>query len=1107
MPGPLKDTKLTDFFHRCPAQLFNTDSPQSSSQPPPLYSLRSAPSVEPSPPVVTKRKPGRPKRSGKKAKHVNDQPVHVLSSSRSSYPSGSSGPRLPRLQAPGSSPLESGTSGPSSKRRSGRPKERKNKDVDHKKNAYLLRSSLKVDSRGSLTTTSSLNLASQPRSKVLYSSPKEYSSSPQALTPSKRKLDDDDDTVSITSSGVPLSLYYTPRQRSSPSSSEPPDFPLITAVLSSSLSNKRRHLMPPRVTPSLQAPVTPKKSRDEIIPTSQSSEVGLYSPIRPNTISRCGNDIQDSVENWRHGRTAYRCAIVSPLPFSPEGDYSVEIDRPPSPLTSCPDSTSLGLGSPLSSFTDVDAILSDVDLDGLGRPTPLPQRTIPSPSSSSGGKAHLALKRFTMPPPLRPVTPPPSSPEREQSIPVPVAPKDSKIKTAEIVAEIWANVRANSISDSEDSYLHVPFKDELSSEEEDDEPFWKRNRTSACHVTPASIVGCANRDYAHVSLPSPSSPSLPRLSISPDNSLLQHNDHDDYRKAVPDFPISDPISPLVDIRKRPTRTRRLTRAVNPSTLTTKPDVRKADPINAMLRQRKREARAGGGIDALNRAECYDHDTLLSDFSIEEAAEPLDIAAPTKSSSVGENTTRVVTTGPQTDDAADISTNVIEDEVQQDERERLLGAKEGEAVGKILDADRRMGQSAGHSVPGVSVFVHHHEDSVDTVCDAEARPIWELAKDKTARLEMLSEAIKRQDIEYMQVVFGILTAEDMVVPGVAQWLCEQALWYRHEHLGRFSRKFLLEMPLWARSYPGSPLSVTLLIRTMMGLGLRKDLSTHLLSLPDVTFPHLQYRPKVLGSMIKMIASFVPRWSMEQLPDVVILLLLIGVDRDTTAELRRGILHTISLLCRRLPLKSDSIEISVAKRVLDLTKTFSATDQALLLSFFTKASPSCVRISRAVAYHVLTGLIISPASYSLPPLGPLISVLSNPDEPFSITDSTDYDALTSRIVVLGVALSGIESYVAEESALRKLAHMPEGSPRKKEAMPLELIRVRLDAIHGRIFDTRAAHLDRSRAKGAIQRLSMCVHYQRAALSKTGGQLRLGDFFSPGGNSRQPKRKNWS
>jgi len=173
----------------------------------------------------------------------------------------------------------------------------------------------------------------------------------------------------------------------------------------------------------------------------------------------------------------------------------------------------------------------------------------------------------------------------------------------------------------------------------------------------------------------------------------------------------------------------------------------------------------------------------------------------------------------------------------------------------------------------------------------------------------------------------------------------------------------------------------------------------------------------------------------------------------------------------------------------------------------------------------------ASYTLPSLDPLVTLLSSSDEEFSITDSTDYDALTSRIAVLSVALSGIESYVAEESMLRKLAQAPEGCPRKKEPVPLEQIRTRLDALHGRIctsvlplsyrfpgsfadsvyhaVDTRAAHLDRSRAKGAIQRLSLRIHYQRVALSKTGGQLRLGAFFSPGCISRQPKRRNvnWS
>ena len=40
-------------------------------------------------------------------------------------------------------------------------------------------------------------------------------------------------------------------------------------------------------------------------------------------------------------------------------------------------------------------------------------------------------------------------------------------------------------------------------------------------------------------------------------------------------------------------------------------------------------------------------------------------------------------------------------------------------------------------------------------------------------------------------------------------------------------------------------------------------------------------------------------MEQLPDVVMVLLLIGVDMNTTTELRRDILHSISLLCHQLP----------------------------------------------------------------------------------------------------------------------------------------------------------------------------------------------------------------
>ena len=467
MPKILRETKVTDFFPRRPSLLISDDPPLTSSQSSTPGSPLSAPRGNPSRPAVAKRKPA--KGSGKKTKVSHDQPV-LVSLGPSSLPGGSSGQCVPPIPS-GSSSFRSGTSNLSSKRQSGKPKRGRNKVESHNKEPYLLRSSPRVDRRGSINVISPLDSTSHYRSKVLDSSPKENSSPPQASVPSKRRLDNDDDVASITSSGVPLSLYYMPRQTSSPSPSKPPDSPLTVDGLSSSLTNKVCSLGS-RISHT-RAPVTPKRSRrNEIIPTSQSSEAGLYSPHRPNSLRR-GNDVQENVENWRHGQSAYRCNIVSSPRCTPRGDYSLEVDRPLSPLTSYSDGISLG--SPLSSFTDADAMPLDVDLDSL--PAPLTQHVLPIPSLSEG-RTHPSLTPIAKPPPVRPVTPPPSSPEQERPTPVPIAPKDSKVRTAEIIAEIWENVRAKTESDSED-YLHAPIKEELSSEEEDDVPFWKRVKTPA----------------------------------------------------------------------------------------------------------------------------------------------------------------------------------------------------------------------------------------------------------------------------------------------------------------------------------------------------------------------------------------------------------------------------------------------------------------------------------------------------------------------------------------------------------------------------------------------------------------------------------------------------
>jgi hypothetical protein len=81
-------------------------------------------------------------------------------------------------------------------------------------------------------------------------------------------------------------------------------------------------------------------------------------------------------------------------------------------------------------------------------------------------------------------------------------------------------------------------------------------------------------------------------------------------------------------------------------------------------------------------------------------------------------------------------------------------------------------------------------------------------------------------------------------------------------------------------------------------------------------------------------------------------------------------------------------------------------------------------------------------------------------FTVNKETDYDAMARYIDVLNVALSGIPEYVAEELASPP-SQSRKNAPGDKPLTMLEQIQKALDLLHGKIVDTRAAHLDRSRA----------------------------------------------
>ena len=196
--------------------------------------------------------------------------------------------------------------------------------TNHSQDAYISHSSRTVGPQDYRDTILPLNLAYQHWVRVL-SSP--LSSSTQASTPSKQKLDkDDDDDASVTSSQVPLSLYYMPQQTLSKGLSKPHEASLpMRGPPSSRVANKRCCYSPPWLPHSLLHPVTPAQHRgiEEVVPTSQHNNVGLYSPSHPNTSPQCKSAVHENVENWRHGRSTYRSKNVSPLRFLPKGNYSI----------------------------------------------------------------------------------------------------------------------------------------------------------------------------------------------------------------------------------------------------------------------------------------------------------------------------------------------------------------------------------------------------------------------------------------------------------------------------------------------------------------------------------------------------------------------------------------------------------------------------------------------------------------------------------------------------------------------------------------------------------------------------------------------------------------
>ncbi|KAH7888766.1 hypothetical protein F5I97DRAFT_747127 [Phlebopus sp. FC_14] len=253
----------------------------------------------------------------------------------------------------------------------------------------------------------------------------------------------------------------------------------------------------------------------------------------------------------------------------------------------------------------------------------------------------------------------------------------------------------------------------------------------------------------------------------------------------------------------------------------------------------------------------------------------------------------------------------------------------------------------------------------------------------------------------------------------------------------------------------------------------------------------------------IAALAGAFSPKEVADVIMSLLLIGLDLSTWNELRIQLNIVIDALCSHNT-QDLATHLTIHKKVLKFGSKLSAVNKARLVLFFGSGGGRTRHIGQWLAYCLLCTTLILPTD-QLPSLDPLILLLS--PEPgsgdlFDVTsESMDFEDLGHYVTILTVALADIIPYAQEERTIIRCASSAslESSPSKhrKPLLPLELLRRVLEVIQGKIVDTRAAHLDRSRTKAAIQRLTMRIYYECLAIKGISSRQRtstLQAYFSP-------------
>ncbi|KAI0665954.1 hypothetical protein C8Q78DRAFT_985552 [Trametes maxima] len=839
---------------------------------------------------------------------------------------------------------------------------------------------------------------------------------------------------------------------------------------------------------------------DELVPTSQSDEQELTLPRLPD---RDPTAVQESVARWRAETLANPPSRTqSPPPLDPIctsfDDSPMDSDTPvkdpagimsvhPLQYPQTPRSSSDGS----SHRASIEAALTTIT-----RPTAF---TTPASQAGTPTNPHKAsITEGSASDAFSSLTPPPSSgvrsPEPTEEGPL-VQALDVKSKTEQLIADIKARAYAAAHSSPEQSSFDL---DALSDSDSDSD-------SSGFSVILSKSKGKGKATKSGT--PSKAGPSK-----------VEHTSASRY-----------------DLRRSPPKAKK---QLDPVPIQPRKP-RKTNPLDALLREKAHEERTGTGMAAIRSASAAyaaakakeeARKGLQDEMDDEEGSDSdVDMGPELGASTRSANGEKVPHTPTRSRRAKSKSVRDEESDNEQDlatiDCEAILGSKGGKAVGKILESDLKNKKAQAlaklnEEPVGVPLWAAPTADVADdNGMDVDsALPAFTADVGGNAKFQLFVDAINSNDVSQASALLAcgfvaLLRPEQyqLVVP----WLFETVFSNVPASLSTLAYTQLMRLaPLLAGAPSG--LHPSLALSALVRIGAPHSvIERYGWSVPpgwDPVFTNsAERRDEMVYRFVTLIGVLSSPSMGKELLEFFLMLLLVGMDPSTLVETLTEIRQScdnIATVIEAAQGDTLDLEISLCEKLVPFGKTLSPPNQSRLISLFPCISGSSTRMARNIGRALLMDGPTCPQSYEkLPDLVPIIGLLSPPPGSlgfFDITGNTDkegyYDALTCRVTLLGRVLSDIDEYTmleiraAKEQAARDKERLDQATSegRKEEKREdkddeklthLEVIRRHLEDLHGKIFDTRAAHLDRSRAKAAIQRLTLRLHYQRIATLKSG------------------------